>query len=91
MGRLQGLGFPQETQLELHRHAFELPSLEFMAKLFFKRPGDKSMFGIKFREVTWSQSKEIVVLSFGMSPKILHGISYVLIAISVSKKGRKSG
>lgn len=43
------------------------------------------MLGIKLREITWSPSKERVVSGFEMSPNILHGISYVLMAISFSK------
>lgn len=47
------------------------------------------MLGIRLREITWFQSKERVVLSFGMNPKILLGISYVLLAVSFKQKWRE--
>lgn len=47
------------------------------------------MLGIKLREISWLQSKEKVVLSFGMNPKILCGISYVLLAVPFKQKWRE--
>lgn len=47
------------------------------------------MLGIRLREITWFQSKERVVLSFGMNPKIVLGVSYVLLAVSFKQKWRE--